>query len=58
MYQKVAGLICRKQESRFGSLHMYIRADFSAQRQETPEQPSLPCEKFKVIAVNLTAKLT
>lgn len=46
------------QESRFGSLHMYIHADFSAQRQETPEQPSLPCEKSKVMAVNLTAKLT
>lgn len=56
-FQKV-GIICKKQESQFSSLHKYIHADFSAQRQETPEQPSLPCEKPKVTAVNVTSKLT
>lgn len=46
------------EKSQFGSLHMYILADFSAQGQETAEQPSLPCDKPKAMEVNLTYKLT
>lgn len=49
------GIICRKQESQFSSLHVYIHADFLPSARDTR---AALFTFTKVTAVNLTSKMT